>query len=208
MLNLKETYYLAGALRDGSISVQNQIKVKQKSRLWLSLVVIPAFNKVFGLSLTERAIYLQDEDKNLRYYLLFKSKNVWKVLQEIFEMPRNQTFWQTPKFVKRAPNSLVKYYIQGFVDAEGGTPRKVIVGSKLYLHISQKNREALEFLKVKLQEFKVKSGKVCLSDRKSNTLRISITGKQSMLNYIKTIGTQHPDKAERFKAMLTLLKVR
>ena len=96
-----EAYYLAGALRDGSISTQFQIKVKQKSREWIEQVIIPAFNKVFDLTLTTRAIYVQ-QDKYLRYYLLFKNKRVWNILKEKFEMCNNQKFWETPSFVKIA----------------------------------------------------------------------------------------------------------
>jgi hypothetical protein len=52
----KEALYLAGALRDGSISTQYQIKVKQKLKKWLEETIIPAMNKAFDLNLNKSAI--------------------------------------------------------------------------------------------------------------------------------------------------------
>ena len=195
---LKHKFYLAGALRDGPISCQYQIKVTQKNKEWLQNVIIPLFNNLYGMKLNRKQIYAQ-KDKNLRYYLLFKKKKVWNDLKEEFEMPHDQSYWGTPSFVKNAPPSLVRYYIQGFVDAEGGVPRSVVAGSKIYLHISQKNVETLEFIRRKLRLFGIKSGRVTMSDPLSGTHRITVSGRRSVLNFIKKIGTQHPDKQERFE---------
>jgi len=137
-----------------------------------------------------------------------ESQEAWNLLKDVFEMTHNQEFWNTPSFVKNAPKNMLRYYIQGFVDAEGGVPKKVIVGSKIYLHITQKNIETLEFLRMALRRFNIKTGRVCLCDPRSNSYRIWITNKHGILDYIEKIGTQHPDKKKRFERIKNyLLKV-
>ncbi len=203
----KEAFYLAGALRDGSISTQYQIKVKQKSKKWLEEIIIPAMNKTFNLNLSKKAIYTQDEDGNVRYYLLFKNKRAWNILRNKFEMPHNQSYWETPCFVKQAKPQMLKHYIQGFCDAEGGvvSKRKVMAGSKIYLNFTQKNEETLEFIKKALMNFRIKTGSIVVSDKKSKSLRIWITEKRSILRFIQEIGTKHPDKMIAFNHIRKVL---
>jgi intein-encoded DNA endonuclease-like protein len=129
---------------------------------------------------------VQKDGGNVRYYLLFKNKRVWNILHNKFEMLQNQAYWKTPSFVRHASPQMLKHYIQGFCDAEGGVPntRRVIAGSEIYLNFTQKNEETLEFIKMALMNFGIKTGKIVVSDKKSKSLRIWITEKRSILRFI------------------------
>ncbi|WXG42912.1 MAG: hypothetical protein WED04_02330 [Promethearchaeati archaeon SRVP18_Atabeyarchaeia-1] len=78
--------YLAGTFRDGCISTQWQIKIKQKSRQYLLNKIIPILNQESNLHLTERAVYLQ-ADANRRFYVAFKRKKAWGQLRKTFSIP-------------------------------------------------------------------------------------------------------------------------
>lgn len=192
--------YLAGAFRDGCLTVQYQIKIKQKCRAWLSDIIVPMLNEEFGLALTERAIYPQN-DANERYYLAFKRKKVWLQLKELFEMPASKAgVWNTPTFLK-TDNALLQDYIRGFFDAEGGVPR-TIAGSKLYVSFTQKNMEPLEFIRDKLESvFGIKCGGLRISDKKSNVWQFRITKKESIARFADRISSWHPDKSARLRLM-------
>jgi intein-encoded DNA endonuclease-like protein len=197
--------YLAGAFRDGCISTQWQIKIKQKSRKYLLNKIIPTLNQEFDLDLTERALYLQ-ADANRRFYVAFKKKKTWEQLRKVFSIPPDSATWGTPPFVKKLEKNLLRFYIQGFFDAEGGVPRNPM-NSKLYITFTQRNRESLEFLKEKLHsKWGIVSGKLRISDSKSLCWRFTITGLGSIKRFITEIGTEHPSKGRSFTIISNLLE--
>ena len=100
----------------------------------------------------------------------------------------------------------LRYYIQGFWDAEGGATTNATTKKKLYVDFTQRNVECLEFITEKLLLFEVKAGNIRVSDRKSMSHCITITGRQSILNFIQRIGSQHPEKQQRFKLMAEVLQ--
>ena len=111
--------YVLGALRDGCLTSQNTVKFKQKNKAWLSNVIIPKLNSVFGTSLAETQIYEQN-DVTTRYYLAFKNKRVHAALKELLEASEGTL----PKVFETMTEEQKKFFIQGFWDAEGGCPRK------------------------------------------------------------------------------------
>ena len=63
-----------------------------------------------------------------------------------------------------------------------------------------------EFIKEKLLLFEVKAGNIRVSDPKSMSHRIKISGRRSILNFIQKIGSQHPEKQQRFKKMAEVIQ--
>jgi hypothetical protein len=196
--------YLAGAFRDGCLSTQWQVKIKQKSEEYLLDVIMPLLNQEFNLNLNKSAVHLQT-DANRRFYIAFKRKRVWQEIREIFEIPPDTRLWETPVFVRNLDKSLLRFYIQGFFDAEGGVPRNPL-NSKLYISFTQRNRESLEFLKARLYSmWDIVSGELRISDSKSQCWRLTITGLHPIKQFISEIGTKHPFKRKRFAIISVIL---
>lgn len=195
--NQKEAY-MAGAMRDGSISKTTAIQISQKYREWLLYLIKPYFEDVFDIILLESQIKMRNDDGNTRYRLEFSNRAVRDRIHTYFEMPTNQLTWETPSFVKDLQKHDLRYYIQGFWDAEGGATTNATTKSKLYIDFTQRNTESLEFIKEKLLLFGVKAGNIRVSCKKSMSHRITITGRRSILNFVNNIETQHPEKQQRF----------
>ena len=165
---------------------------------------MPVLNEEFGLKLSDQAIY-EHTDANTRFYIAFKSQRVWKQLKDLFDIPDDTISWKTPSFIRGVDKSLMRYYIQGFFDAEGGVPHNP-AASKLYLSFTQRNYESLEFIKDQLEtKWNIISGNLRVSDKKSRSWRFSITGRQSIKQFISKIGTQHPSKRVRFSIISDLI---
>ena len=129
-------------------------------------------------------------------------------MKKLFGVPEDTRFWETSLFVRNIDNALLRLYIRGFFDAEGGIPRRPL-GSKLYISFTQRNYESLSFIKEKLEsEWSIKSGKLRISDVKSHSWRFTITGKRAIKSFITEIGTFHPYKRGVFVVMKSLLGVR
>lgn len=196
--------YLAGAFRDGCLSTQWQIKIKQKSKDYLLTKIIPILNQEFSLNLTKSVVHLQ-ADANKRFYIAFKRKTVWKTVRKRFKIPLDSRLWETPPFVKKLDKALLRFYVRGFFDAEGGVPRNPM-SSKLYISFTQRNRESLKFLNTKLHsQWNIVSGKLRVSDSKSRCWRLTITGLDSIKRFITEVGTDHPYKARSFAIISDLL---
>ena len=179
--------------------------MKQKSKEWLVSSIIPIFNKEFRLNLSDRAVY-EHTDINTRFYIAFKNQRVWKQIKNLFDIPDDTISWETPVFIHGVNKTLMRCYIQGYFDAEGGVPRSP-AGSKLYLSFTQRNYESLDFIKNQLEmNWNITSGGLRISDKKSRSWRFSITGKPSIQKFISEIGTQHPSKKVRFSIISDLIE--
>ena len=167
LTKLQKEAYLAGAMRDGSIGKTTGVQISQKYREWLQYLIIPYFKNVFGVIIPESRIKLRDSDGNTRYVLEFSNRQVRDRIHNYFEMPTNQLTWETPSFVKDLPKENLRYYIQGYWDAEGGATTNATTRSKLYIDFTQRNKESLEFIKEKLLLFGVKVGNIRVSCKKT-----------------------------------------
>lgn len=189
-------FYLVSALRDGCLTTQWTIKIKQKNREWLSDVLMPMFTEVFQRTFVNN-IYLQKE-KTTVWYIAFKDKEIWKKLKKLSsQLPRTK--------------EEQKFYIMGFWDTEGGCPKKPSINRKLYLKFTQKDKKSLLELKSMLEnEFDIKSGDVRISEKVKNGLiwMFSITNKDGMMKFHNQIGSLHPEKKERLNLMKNLLLTR
>ena len=149
MANDPRIFYLVGALRDGCLTTQNTIKIKQKSREWLTKVLIPLFSEVFDRSFRNN-VYFQ-KGKYPCWYLAFKDKRIWLTLK---------------RFSKRLPKTKreQRYYVMGFWDADGGCPKDPLNARKLYIKFTQKDRISLMKIKEVLENFGIRTGSVRISE--------------------------------------------
>ncbi|MBI3413493.1 MAG: LAGLIDADG family homing endonuclease [Candidatus Aenigmarchaeota archaeon] len=95
-------------------------------------------------------------------------------LEKVFDMPHDQENWKTPNLIEENEISW-KWYMSGFFDAEGyfTKPETFLKTGKVKLTFSQNNKESLEFIKMALNYFGIKSGKIYLENgRKCHTLQI------------------------------------
>lgn len=194
-LNNPKVYYIIGALRDGCLTSQWTIKIKQKNKKWLSNVLIPLFIEIFERRFKNN-IYFQNDGTSV-WYLAFKDKEIWKVLDLLkIQSPKNK--------------EEEKFYISGFWDSDGGCPKKPCKNKKLYIKFTQKDKKSLETLKEIIEKFDIKCGKIRISENNKNGIiwRFTITNKQGMLNFCKNIGSYHPEKKNRLLRMEDLLSAR
>lgn len=188
-----ELSYLVGALRDGCLVTYSKnrnhfgVLVTQEScPEWLKVVIIPIFQKLFQI------------EPKLRKEIQVYNKAIFKFFEKVFEHPPgNQSEWKTPRLIRESSLNVKLGYIQGFFDADG-----VISTTDNKLGFVQKNKESLEFIKKTLNTIGVKSGSL-LKDR--TIWRFWIAEKNSVVNFIEKIGSQHPNKKIKLEQMLTRL---
>lgn len=191
-----EIYYLVGALRDGCLTSQWTIKIKQKDRRWLSDVLVPIIHETFGKQLKNN-IYFQN-DKYPVWYLAFKDKKIWNLLKST---------------TKRSPETFEEKlnYIKAFWDADGGCPKNPTRTKKIYIKFTQKDKRSLDELKTFLEaDFGIKCGRVRISEIKStgNIWRFTITNKDGIQKFCNKIGSLHPEKKQRLEKITNLLSTR
>ncbi len=190
-----EIYYILGSLRDGCLTSQWTIKIKQKNREWLSDVLVPLFKKVFDRDIKNN-IYIQRGYTTV-WYLAFKDEKIWKALKHHEARPARTQEEQ-------------KFYIMGYWDADGGCPKKPSNKRKIYIKFTQKDKKSLDELKKMVENFGIKCGKVRLSEnaRYGKIWRFSITNKVGMIRFCKEISSLHPEKRQRLKVIKYLLSTR
>jgi len=187
-----ELCYLVGALKDGCLSSEWAIIYIQKCKEWLSSVILPKLNKVFDLELRQSRIKWQSAAWKIR----FRNKRVWLALDELRNL--------LPK-TKEAQRA----YIQGFWDAEGGCPRHPDINKPLYISFTQKDKKSLEELKDMLNNtFRIRTGRVRLSDKKKEVWRLCVENQLGMLKFCEEIGSLHPEKKLRLKKLKQILKAK
>ena len=65
---------------------------------------------------------------------------------------------------------------------------------KYMIGFSQKNPESLRFIKGWLEKNQIKTSKIFVADKKSNTLRFYITSKTNFERFGKLVKFEHPKK--------------
>ena len=198
---MDDILYLIGALRDGSVykdvAARNYVVAYyQKNREWLENSVGKRIKRL-GFK------YRIDEPRSGQFRLRVYSKKLYNAIRELFEFPpegKGQEDWGVPEMLKKLPPFLLTSFIKGLFDAEGDISPKS--SKSLYIGISQKNKELLEFVKNILEKLGIKTGEIHLIDSRTKTLRLAIGSYESIIRFIKLIGCEHPDKKSRLLALL------
>lgn len=192
--------YIVGVLRDGSITSHDySLRISQSgkfSREWL-LKIRDIFKKEFGIS--GRISKYENENR-----FEVKSKPLTLFIRNIFEMPLNQKYWNTPKIIKKNKELWIPY-VCGFFDAEGYcTSKKTFFKTgKAKIAFSQNNFDSLDFIKKVLSFYKINSSKVCF-DKNKKCYSLYVQSKNDIINFsnIFKIVRKHSQLSE----LLTVIK--
>lgn len=187
--------YLLGFMRDGSIS-GSLVEIKQQSsNELLEEVISPIIRENFNKYVTTK-----------KGRIIFKDKKIASFLRNSGNHKKG--CWDTPKVIKWCPQEIVKWYIRGFWDAEGGCPhisnyiykRKKVPVMITIVQCWDNIRECppLDFIKRNLEELGVGSKLYPLSKkevyRKYPRFRLSITSYRNIILFNDVIGSSHPRK--------------
>lgn len=192
--------YIVGVLRDGSITSHDySLRISQSgkfSKKWL-LKIRDIFKKEFGIN--GRISKYGNENR-----FDVQSKPLVIFMKNIFEMPLNQKYWDTPKIIKRNKELWIPY-VCGFFDAEGYcTSRKTFLKTgKAKIAFAQNNFDSLDFIKKILSFYKINSSKVCF-DKNKKCYSLYMQSKNDILEFSKKfkILRKHSQLAE----LLTVIK--
>ena len=184
--------YLLGALRDGCLTSQYTIKLKQRNRAWLEDVIVPILRN-HGIESVR--IYVQT-DSTTRYYVAVKNKKLWLRLKAMLEPVSERN--STPRIFQSLTEKERLAFIQGFWDADGGCPKNPNRG-KLYIDFTQKDAGVLHTLRKELERMKISSGDVRISEKKptGHIHRFAIISRMALFRFIEYVGSKHPDKQKR-----------
>ena len=197
--------YILGAMRDGSF-IQNKqynihrIKIYQKNQKWIKRV-----SNLLSEEFDVNPIIQVDKRDNV-WSLMVNSVKVFKKLIGVAEFPGNQLEWNTPSKIMNSSREIKAEYLRGFFDSEGGLPhveKRYIEPKNIRVHFTQSNKKCLEELKEMINEFGIKTGKVCGPYFKKNypnpIYRLKIHGIRGVSKFNDTIGSLHPEKQTRLK---------
>ena len=117
-----------------------------------------------------------------------KDRNLW-----IVEFPKNLL-----KNFKIKSDSEKVDYVRGYFDAEGGVAKTNKV--RYYISFSQKDRDDLQEVKDILEEFGIACGVIHNPSKQvdPNYWRFFVRAK-SYLDFVKKIGSVHPEKGEHLR---------
>ena len=188
--------YLVGALRDGSAyydknSRNYKIIWYENSQEWLKNSIMKRAYNVF-----KKNPRLEEYKRNY-FRVVISSQKVFNIIKKDFEFISPQEKWQTPKSIKNSSQHIIATYVAGFFDAEGDINTK-----KYMIGFSQKNKEALEFIRDWLNRNSIKTSKIFIADKKSKTKRFYITSKENFKKFSDLVKFEHPDKVNRFGILL------
>ena len=186
-----ELFYLAGALRDGSIHYDKAsrnycIVWYSKYPEYLQQEIGPRVVSIFG---KEPVFY---EYKTGHFRMRLAGKKYYEFLKMKFEFPEQgigQIEWGVPEVLRNAAAEQKHSYIKGMFDAEGDVSRV-----NRYVEVSQKNIAILEWMISELNSIGIQTGSVVIADKKTNTCKFVIAQKASIAAFASKIGFNHPIK--------------
>jgi intein-encoded DNA endonuclease-like protein len=186
--------YLVGALRDGSVFHyrRNYTCVwYETSYNFLRRSIGSRLEKIFGKK--PKLLEYKPGQWRIRTY----SQKAHDLFVNEFGFKSPQEFWGTPKPVKLWNGPLIASYVAGFFDAEGDVSKKeALVG------FSQKNVESLEFIKNWLEKHGIRTSRIVVADKKSQTMRFYISSRREVEKFRRLVPFEHPEKISLLKRVL------
>lgn len=197
----KDFAYLLGALRDGSVlrygdrqgKIHHYVTFYSKDTGWLKFLS-KILSNVFG----EKQIFCAP--KSGTPYLRIYSKRIATLIHEEFQHPlTSQITWETPRpLADTKDNEIIKWYIAGFWDAEGGFDIKT---HQIRFHLSWNGSVCppLEDIKAFLGKFNIRTGNVGMYENKNGNyprfvLRVS---KKDNKRFLETFPISNPSKLKK-----------
>jgi hypothetical protein len=199
--------YLLGFMRDGSVSGSNVELKQQSSNELLSRVIVPIIHRNFNKKVKAKNGRVVFKDKRISIYLR-KAGNYQKGCCD------------TPEILNGCPEPIIKWYIRGFWDAEGGCPHihnyvrrnKPIPVMITIVQCWKNGKECppLEYIRERLSEFGIESHLYLLMkseiNRKLPRFRLSITSYKHIILFHDLIGSSHPKKGANLRMLSDCLR--
>lgn len=128
--------YFLGFLRDGTLARYKRVHdvvIYQKDKEFLEKIIVPLGKQLFG-----KTIPIKPSGEDFAWRL--HSKSVFDLIKIKFDYPESlrQIDWAVPRLILQAPIEIQKWYVAGFVDAEGSV---CIEKSKPVIYIYQSWRD-------------------------------------------------------------------
>jgi intein-encoded DNA endonuclease-like protein len=172
----------------------------QKHQVWLEESIGTRISKLFDKK------YRIEEYKEGHFRLKISSMELYKLWKNDYGFPKDgvgQGSWLVPSQIRNANSQAQICYIRGVFDADGDV--SPTSSKTCYVGISQKNVAFLEDIRSILIGLNIHPGKTHVIDKKSNTHRIAISEKKSLLRFIMIVGSEHPIKSSTLQKVRNLL---
>jgi len=204
--------YFIGVLRDGCFTKKEtngiyRIRVYQKDKEFIEML----FKKLTNFLIKKPIINL--DSRTGVWCLSINSKGIYEEIVKLSEYPGSQKDWITPKWILSFCDSVKKEYVKGFFDAEGGVPHldeKKFKNKNINIYFSQGNKEVLEELKFIINNFGIKTGKVCGPYYKKGyenpQYALKIHGINQVVKFYNIFDSNHPLKIKRLNLIRNLSK--
>ena len=178
--------YFVGLLRDGNLNKcyrSYKVRIYQKDKRFLEEVVNSLSKTLF-----QKTAKIIQSGSDFVWQL--DSKPLFQLITEVFDYPKDKTqkWWKTPSIILQAPLEIQKWYIAGFVDAEGSIRienKKPII----YIYQSWNNPNEcppLNDLKLMLKQFGINASGPKLYKKGNNAFRLKIKDRSARI-FLRTI---------------------
>ena len=204
----KEFAYILSSIRDGSLpkcGIKKEVSLAtDPSKEWLKILAEIA-SKEFNLPLERFKIYeiFDKKSKIPCFRLKIYCALLYKKLSEFYN-PGDQITWKTPASILSEEIEVVKNYIAGFYDAEGGcrnvekfcegTTKTINYWASIRCKHFEEN-EPLCFLQKKLKDLDINCN---IYDNDE----LVITGKKNLKLFYQLIPLKHPRKKDELKKLI------
>lgn len=225
-----ELAYLAGALRDGSISrtatsigIKYYVAFCNTSYEWLNNVIRPILEKTFQINVTKPC----HDRKPTKFQVRVRKHAIALFLADLFQHPfGKQINWRTPIWIESAPQEIKKWYVRGFFDSEGGCGNVLKQKDKypwqsvffIAFHASASGDVCfpLEDLKKMLNGFGIASREIKQDvwkrksgfGTKEKPFFLKIVTAEDKLRFAELIGSSHPEKRNNLLALTKMIAAR
>lgn len=175
--------YFIGFLRDGTLDKDTHtyaVRIFQKDKEFLENVI-----NGISVALFNKRAKIIESGADFAWQL--SSKPLSLFIQKNFDYPKSflQKFWDVPKIILESPTEIKKWYIAGFVDAEGSVcweRDRISRFISVYIYQSWNNpNECPPLFKIKqmLNEFNINCIGPQLYKKNSNAFRLKLTYRNS-----------------------------
>ena len=182
-----ELTFILGAMEDGCLTKRESIgdftiEFDQKNKEWLeelSKCFKVVFGKTSSIKTTKRGFF------RLRIH----SKEIFQKLENL--MKRREELIENSSLECKAK------FLRGVFDSESSVHRKRFV-----IALSNKNTNLLKFCKNLLEDFNIKTGSICKSNK--DVFEFCVFGRDNLEKFRQRVGFLHPDRKRKLDELLKM----
>lgn len=182
-----ELAFILGAMEDGCLTKRENIgdftiEFDQKNKEWLEKVS-DCFQEVFGKTSSIKAT------KRGFFRLRIHSREIFEGLEKLMK--------QRVSLINNSSFECKVNFLRGVFDSESSVhPNRFVIA------ISNKNTKLLSFCKELLNQFDIRTGSICRSNK--DVFEICIFGKEKLMKFRNAIGFSHPHRKQKLDKILKM----